>query len=490
MRTTRELDADLCIVGGGPAGLGLARGLLDSGLSVAVLESGPLARDLDRQRLNDGDVRGSPYPGLVATRHRQVGGSTRLWNTAVRHGLGAKYLPLEAIDLGGRPHRELGAWPFGLAVLAPYYERAQNWLGLGPCRYDAATWAGGGLSPLELTGGPFATGVYQLGATDPFETTYLALMSPSSSLRLWPDLTVPRLSVDSRGRIGAVEAVDWSGERVRVRARAVVLAAGAVENARLLLASGATPADAPGNGSGWVGRGFMEHPRDRSLRLVPRDRAAWERLAFHRRHLAADGVEVLGRWHPAPDWLAAENLPNASLLLAAARPRGRLRRWLPARGVDPVDVVLHLEQRPDPANRVGLGAGADRFGIPRPRLEWRWSPEEARSLERIRSRAAEAFRATGLMTVEHRQTPLDPAAHHHAGTTRFHADPTVAVADPDGRVHGTENLYVLGASLFPSAGVANPTLTIAALALRMADHLRERLGGTVTPAPAPGPVRS
>jgi choline dehydrogenase-like flavoprotein len=71
--------------------------------------------------------------------------------------------------------------------------------------------------------------------------------------------------------------------------------------------------------------------------------------------------------------------------------------------------------------------------------------------------------------------PLDPNAHHHAGTTRMHADPRYGVVDPDGKVHGVENLHVGGASTFPTAGFANPALTILALALRLAEHLKARV---------------
>ena len=73
---------------------------------------------------------------------------------------------------------------------------------------------------------------------------------------------------------------------------------------------------------------------------------------------------------------------------------------------------------------------------------------------------------------------LDPAAHHHAGTTRMHADPEQGVVDENLRVREWENLFVSGASVFPTAGVANPTLTIVALSLRLADYLSSRPGGS------------
>jgi choline dehydrogenase-like flavoprotein len=72
-----------------------------------------------------------------------------------------------------------------------------------------------------------------------------------------------------------------------------------------------------------------------------------------------------------------------------------------------------------------------------------------------------------------KELPPDPNACHHAGTTRMHADPRWGVTDPQGRVHGTDNLFVAGGSLFPTSGYANPTLTIVALALRLADHLAQ-----------------
>jgi choline dehydrogenase-like flavoprotein len=135
-----------------------------------------------------------------------------------------------------------------------------------------------------------------------------------------------------------------------------------------------------------------------------------------------------------------------------------------------------LEQRPDPENRVVLARRRDCFGVPRAELHWRWRAEEQAALEKLRTFLAAELETAGLGRVEIRpgQRP-DPNAHHHSGTTRMHEDPRYGVVDGDARVHGTDNLYVTGASVFPSAGFANPTLTIVALALRLADHLKQRI---------------
>jgi choline dehydrogenase-like flavoprotein len=116
----------------------------------------------------------------------------------------------------------------------------------------------------------------------------------------------------------------------------------------------------------------------------------------------------------------------------------------------------------------------DPTGLPRVRLDWRWTDPEQERLDRLRREVARWFEDSGWGKVSFAAgRPPDFNAHHHAGTTRMHPDPAGGVVDADLRVHGTENLYLTGASVFPSSGWANPTLTIVALSLRLADYLRQ-----------------
>jgi choline dehydrogenase-like flavoprotein len=139
-------------------------------------------------------------------------------------------------------------------------------------------------------------------------------------------------------------------------------------------------------------------------------------------------------------------------------------------------LLFNAEQFPNPENRVRLGATRDRFGVPRAELHWRWSAEDHRRLTALRAVLREGIEGAGLGRVEFAgDVAPNPLAHHHAGTTRMHADAAQGVVDADGRVHGIENLYVTGGSVFPTAGFANPTLTIVAMALRLAAHLRRTL---------------
>ena len=483
------LQTEICVVGAGPAGLSVAHALAAAGRDVVLLESGGLHPSAWCQELSEGPAEGDPYAGLRVTRHRQAGGTAHLWNTPVGSELGAKYLPLHPGDLAARPGTPDGAWPFDHATLLPWYQRAQGFCGLGPFEYDGAWWSDRERPCFEFADGALVSRVYQFGAARPFTEAYLERLQAGRKARLCTHATVCGLVLD-RSRERVIEAVARApdGPELRVRAASFVLAGGAVENARLLLLAEL------GNAGGWVGRCFMEHPRDSSLILHPAHSGFPARAGFYDAHTARDGTVICGRLELPADVLRREELPGFSITLLPHRvepPRplhqrvlGRLSAqrdaeggygWSrkPARAAGLLfRLLLNLEQRPHPDNRVTLVAERDLLGVPRPGLTWRWRPEEQRQLERIRTLVAGAFEHAGLGRIERIDGGApDPNAHHHAGTTRMHPDPEGGVVDGDARVHGTANLYLAGASVFPSAGFANPTLTIVALALRLADHL-------------------
>jgi choline dehydrogenase-like flavoprotein len=140
------------------------------------------------------------------------------------------------------------------------------------------------------------------------------------------------------------------------------------------------------------------------------------------------------------------------------------------RAYDGFAVLLNIEQTPHPENRVALSTRRDALGVPFPALHWSWRADDHARLERLRALVARELEAIGTVTIDHVLRP-DPNAHHHAGTTRMHDDPRFGVTDAHGRVHATDNLYVAGASTFPTAGFVNPMLTIVALSVRLARYL-------------------
>jgi choline dehydrogenase-like flavoprotein len=142
-----------------------------------------------------------------------------------------------------------------------------------------------------------------------------------------------------------------------------------------------------------------------------------------------------------------------------------------------VNVFVRAEQSPDPDSRVVLGGARDRLGVRRPVLSWRLNDRDFHSIEASLEVVAQALGAAGVgrLRVNSRYRDIVIGGEHHMGTTRMGEDPATSVVDQDCRIHRTSDLYVAGSSVFPTAGFANPTLTICALAARLADHLKRSL---------------
>ncbi len=503
-RTATEaavVDADLCIVGAGPVGLSLAHALIDSGLQVVLLESGSSVHDPDVQQLNAGNSTGDPYDELRSSRLRGEGGTAGIWNTMVRGEIGAKYLPLDEIDFEPREWAPLTGWPFRRGVLDPYYRKAHLTCGLGAFDYRAATWTDHDHPLLDLNGSTLTTGVYQYGQASVFRGIIPRALSASPAVTIVHGATVTALVPDTRQR--KIAAVQWrnpGGGSGMVRASRFVLAAGGIENARILLLHARASAGR-GPANDWIGRGFMDHPIDASLELISRSPALGRASSFYVPHPVNGTPAVMGRIALSPELLRELRMPNASVrlveeeeprLLQSAAPRMAARRLVPFpaarrligqairraaaaqnrfRGVR-YQLLIDLEQLPHRENRIVLSGKVDPFGQPQAELQWRWREEDENRRVAVRSAIARELARAGIgRTTMNTSRPLNPNAHHHAGTTRMHADPDQGVVDENLRVHGEENLYVAGSSVFPTSGFANPTLTAIALALRLAEQL-------------------
>ncbi|MFY2628654.1 GMC family oxidoreductase, partial [Achromobacter dolens] len=140
---------------------------------------------------------------------------------------------------------------------------------------------------------------------------------------------------------------------------------------------------------------------------------------------------------------------------------------------------FHAEQEPNPDSRVTLGNDVDALGMRRLHIDWRYTPRDVATVQTALAALAEALAASGVGRfdydpgqVEAEMTRYGAYGGHHIGTARMGNDPRDSVVNADCRVHETPNLYVAGSAVFPTSGQANPTLTIVALALRLADHLR------------------
>lgn len=522
IRTASQQDGDgrhrydACIVGAGPAGITLALELGQRGCRVCLLEAGSEGYSDAAQRLLDGEVMGSPYPPLRRARLSALGGTSRVWAGWCR--------PLDVEDFEPRPAFGAVGWPFDLQSLTPYYRRAHVICGLSDFEYDPALWRSRfGFGPPLVPEQDLVECMFHVRALN-FGTAHRARLEAQRALDVLLGAPVTGLDIDEDGRaLGALVRLR-TGKTIVIRAGAFVLAAGGIENARLLLLSAADPSRAPGNGHGLVGRFFADHafvnpgwlvlhgePRRldfffpspavgagaavRAALALPTDvteREALPRSAlfFHPRYEASSAFDspAVRTLLELRDMLRSRAVPGAfwpPLMRSLRSPRqiavAALRRLLVRDGAGMrwrVRMMFETESRRE--NRLELGDERDVLGRRRPRVHWRLDDGELDAMRRALLRFDAAFRRSGVGHIESRLAD-DPAAwtaaleggRHHMGTTRMHADPRQGVVDENCRVHGMRNLYVVGSSVFPSGGFANPTLTIVALAVRLAD----RLGG-------------
>lgn len=478
-------DPEVCVIGSGPAGAVLAEALVERGVRTLLVESGPPLSAPPDSRVAALDAYESAgaltYP-LATTRFRGWGGTSNLWTGSCPR--------LQPEDFEPNPCTPVGApWPIRYADLDSYYAAA-----------EAALLVRGvdGLPGAPPRGTPFPRPmdgrIPNLGRLADQATIDLALqVQPWSddrgrplnvAQRQLPDfaasphatsltgVTARRLQSDGDGRVDGLLVQSLGLPPRRLRARYYVVACGGIESARLLLLSRSTARpNGLGNHADLVGRHFMEHPVvvmargtfegdwDRGSAI---ERAATEQFTAAARRRGLGAIRL--RMHARP--AALENLgpPWESLRNAVAAQRRLV-----------VDVKGDIEMAPAADNRVTLAAGRrDAFGDPGARLTLAFGDADRRAIDFAEAAVRRLLAGFGARDVAVRTGPL-LWLHHHVGTCRMGDDPRTSVVDRDLRVHGSDNLYVAGSAPFVTSGVSNPTLTIAALSLRLADHLAGRL---------------
>ena len=510
-----SVNTDVCIIGAGPAGITLAMELSRHGIHSVLLDSGDQQRDRRADDLNDGDSVGECYFPLDECRVRAFGGTSRHWH--LNGWFRAR--PLDELDFEERPGIAHSGWPIKRAELDGAYERASALCAVGPHDYDIAGHPAAATGGLPTDPAVVRSVLFRLTKRD--WGVWYAKVAADPRITQLLGATATRILLDEDGRaVGAVEVANGDGTRLLIHPRRLVLAGGGIENARLLLVSTDRHPAGIGNVHDVVGRYFHEHLSNRSGHIVLAHPERIRGLDLYRSlPTAQPGAAVAGKLSLAEDVVRQQGLLNATFFLerrtaSRAHPAvtslATLRRavtWRPlpdhlmghaqqagrgagallrsaveqVRGVQESHAtVLQLrsmaEQAPNPDSRITLSHRRDRNGVPLPRVAWRLTELDRRSLA-ITYRLVDAeLRRAGIGHIEQRFGDEDVPSQvwgnwHHMGTTRMHEDPRVGVVDRDCRVHGIANLFVAGSSVFPTGGYANPTLTIVALAVRLADHL-------------------
>ena len=465
---------DVCVCGTGPAGLTVAHRLASRGMRVAVFEGGGLEITQETQGLYEGKIVGFPYFRLDRARLRYFGGTSNHWAGYTR--------PLDPRDFETLEYHQLNEWPIGKKELDPYVTDTEAILELSSAKKRVSVeWIGteDALQPPT----PYRVRPVRFGKK------YISQVKTSELLNVYlnANLVDINLSANYKAVTGMLFRSFGRHEPFLVQARYFILCLGGLENPRALLNANKQLPKGIGNDTDQVGRYFCDHLSG-SLGSAFFDAP----LTSTHFYLAASQDLTAGKCLPFQ--LEVKPIrPRASDLCYDEVPyrtplARRLRRALLGEGQFCFDakVEFYSQQANNPDSRVVLSEEKDRFGLRRLTLDWRLSELDYHTIKvaaliygrRIaQSNVGRMQLEPWLRSSRIATTPPPPirGSYHHMCTTRMSDDPKTGVVDRNSRVHGIENLFLGGSSVFSSAGISNPTYTIVQLALRLGDYLNSQL---------------
>ena len=537
--TSSPFSAEVLVIGSGVAGALVAAKLAAKGVKVCIMEAGaPVNRAEAVQTYWKALIKvpESAYPPVPQATHpltheptgwyqqsgpdlfkstylKLVGGTTWHWL-----GTCLRLLPSD-FAVNTRFGRGVD-WPISYADVEPFYGQAEQELGVsGDSSEDlgsprSSAFPMGNIPPSysdnmyskALAGSPYQVRSTPQARNSEYRDQRIACCGSASCIPVCPvqakyDATVHvgkavaagavllerstavGLDVGADGLVSAVRFKRWDKSEGVFKARVVVLACNAIETPRLLLAS-QHPAMPNGvaNSSDQVGRNLMDHPVQLSWAM------AKEPVYPYRGPLSTSGIENLRdgafrRQRSAfrieignDGWAWAAGAPGSTAANFAKQGlQGQAMKTAMANATSRhMRVASLMEQEPDPDNRVSLDKRAkDMYGVALPHIFYRVSDYVKDGMAQARNAHTDIF--TRLQATELKHAPTYFGAGHIMGTTRMGADPRTSVVDATLCSHDHRNLFMLGAGVFPSAGTANPTLTIAALSLRAVGAIEARL---------------
>ena len=529
---------DLCLVGAGPAGITIAHELIGSGLRVCLLEAGGYRDEARTQALYQGESIGHPVQ-TDEGRYRLFGGSATRWGGRCAMLDPIDFEARDWVRHSGWPITFASLQPYYARAAAannfqqPWIDDAEVPSRLGISLPEFASpdvqpfvwrYASPDLDPSLLR---FASIGYRRAFDWGRAYRRRLKADPDTHVVLHANMT--GFTTNAEGSvIEAITARSLANVCITIRARAFVLCCGGIENVRLLL-NAPEPMLRRINAFDTLGRYLAQHPRGCIATLHTSPETAWRLQSllttfFRPRRVAVQYEIGLALSEPAQrrhrilnasaalyyeagadtSWKAGRRLrdavrsasPYKGMLGDAARVAGGMpsvaanigRRFIRSRPIllarPQIQIVADLEQEPNPDSRITLGDSTDALGMRRCRVDWRLSEIERTTARQLsRSISAELRRLRLGETCEPEWLTRDgPIAdgelrgtYHFIGATRMSSSPRDGVVNEDCRAHGMQNLYLAGCSVFPTGGHANPTLSIVALAIRLADHLRAAL---------------
>lgn len=503
------IEGDLCIIGTGAAGLSIALEWVAAGRKVILLEAGGFDPEARMQALYRGASLDRPYYPLQAARLHYFGGTTGHWA-----GYCSPFDPIDFVKRDWVPH---SGWPITRADLDVHYARANKLLELGPYEmYNPSNWEA--LDPtvrrMPLDGQTFYPKMWQFSPPTRMGTIYRDRIVKSDNVHLYTYAKV--VEVVPNRDLNAIEGLrvkTIDGKEHQARARQYVVACGSIHSARLLLASNSRAPNGVGNQNDNVGRFFQEHFEIMTAQLTFEkplaakmytistigDIRARAEMALagdvQTKHRILNGTASFrpGVITGTEQSRFATFSPDAVANVEARRKAERERKA----GIAPQTKAAsdgpslsyvsatRQEQTPNPESRIVLDAEKDELGMPLANLRWKFTKLDKRSIRVFYELLGQELGRAGLGRVQVMDWLLDgnddswpsilAAGWHHMGTLRMSENPKDGVVDANCKVHGLSNLFVAGDPVFSTSGAPNPTLTVVAVALRLSDHLKNKV---------------
>jgi choline dehydrogenase-like flavoprotein len=501
------IEGDICIIGAGAAGISIALQWKNTPYKVILLEGGGMEYDDRVQELYRGKTIGHPYYPNRSSRLHYFGGSTMHW--------GGMCSVFDDIDFEKRDWVENSGWPITRKDIADYYAQAHDILDLGPFEWDVKYWQqqNSNFVPLPLDDNAIWSKMWHFSPPTRFGKKYREEVVSAPNIHLYTYANV--VDITANENVSAIQQVtvkNYAGKQHTVKAKFFVLACCSIQNSRILMACNKQAPKGLGNDNDIVGRYFMEHVEIKTgelwlnhkdpLKLYEYVQATKVRAELAISAQKQKELQILNATVSLmPLELSKKTIPSVRLFTnedprksldtlikySTLDKRNFLQRMFSKSIFQSYGLFTRAEQWPNPESRVVLNDEKDELGMPRADLKWTLSPIDKKTVYNINKLLGQQVGLAGIGRVKLydwladdtiKELPDDTSGGwHHLGTTRMSDSPKTGVVDANCKIHSLANLYVAGASCYPTGGAVNPTLTCVAISLRLSDHLKQKIKG-------------
>ncbi len=517
IKEPETFQSDICIMGGGVAGITLAKELTDKKMNVILLDSGSENYDQETQDLYKAESKPESFPKPSSSRLRFLGGSSNHWENSVER--------FDPIDFQKREWVTDSGWPIEYDDVAAYYPKAELYCGVGNKGFDLKYWE----QQLNFKDAFSASALFDTVVSKSAIPFTRFFQKHGEALIKHPDIKIIKnanvTDIEFKSDSQTVQSITFqtfNKLKHTVNAKIFIMCFGGIENARMLLSFNEKYNNVLGNQFDNVGRYFMEHPTIRAAQFFPlkaklnkvytgivddsqvihgrcklKESTQYQyqtnnlRLYFTEKS-ELDLSEGISSSHILSDSLKKNEIPDnfGSHLVNVLKDidlisEKYLRKEFNDLYTDDVNkfagyqLVSMIEQTPDKNNRITLGESRDALSLKQVKIDFRVTQSDKEAAWRSLDLLAQdpAIQALGRVRVlKQRESRIWGNqlgfGQHHIGTTKMSAKIETGVVDPTSKVYGTNNFYIAGSSVFPTGGHVPPTLTIVAMAIKLADELK------------------